>query len=337
LEPLIEVREAEMPSASERAVLGATEGGEVIRTTVDASGRPVAIWVRWRQVPDFYGSGPRDRHYVLDHLTGEIRFGNGQQGMVPPRGRNNIRAALYRTGGGVRGNQPAGVISQLKSTVPYIDGVINLEAAGGGAAQETLERVKERGPRSIRHRNRATTLQDFADLAQLASTDVARVHVLAAEGYDNAGRVGLILVPQSTEARPVPSLDLISRVEAYILAHAAPTVDLWLAGPDWVQVTVVAEIVPESLEIADAVETDVSTALQRFLHPLTGGSDGQGWAFGRRPHRSDLYALIESIPGVDYVRTLSVEEEEIGVVQTDHFLVFSGSHEISLVSPDEEV
>src|SRR4029078_3426510 len=56
-------------------------------------------WVRWDQTPDCYGSGPRDRHYVLDNLTGEVRFGDGQNGIIPPAGNGNVRMSIYRTGG----------------------------------------------------------------------------------------------------------------------------------------------------------------------------------------------------------------------------------------------
>jgi predicted phage baseplate assembly protein len=137
-----------------------------------------AVWVLWQEVPDFYGSGASDRHYILDRQTGEIRFGNGQAGMIPPRGRNNIRLSFYRTGGGKQGNVISQTISQLKTTVPYIDRVINLEAAAGGAQQETLDRLEERVPKQLRHRDRAVTLEDIADLAYEASTDVARVKVV---------------------------------------------------------------------------------------------------------------------------------------------------------------
>jgi hypothetical protein len=334
LAPRIEVREPEMPSVAERAVIEAEEGEDAITTVLDASGRPSEIWVRWHQVPDFYGSGPRDRHYILDHLTGEVRFGDGRHGMVPPQGRNNIRAAMYRAGGGTRGNRPAGTIIQLKSAVPYVDGVTNHEVAGGGANRETLERVKERGPRALRHLGRAVTAQDFEDLAHEASPDVARARAIGAKDGNDAGRVGLILVPRSTDPQPIPSLELINRVEDYILARCAPTVDLWIAGPDWMEVSVTAEVVPVSLQAANALEAAVVTALQRFLHPLTGGPDGRGWAFGRYPQNSDLYALIESIDGVDHIRSLSVETKEIGEVRPQRFLVYSGTHNISLVLPE---
>ncbi len=72
--------------------------------------------------------------------------------MIPPRGRNNIRLSFYRTGGGEPGNVAHETITQLNTTIPYIDRVINLEAAAGGADQEDLERLKERVPKQLRHR-----------------------------------------------------------------------------------------------------------------------------------------------------------------------------------------
>ena len=46
--------------------------------------------------------------------------------------------------------------------------------AAGGAAAELLAALLEREPRKLRHRGRAVTLEDYEDLAKLASPDVAR-------------------------------------------------------------------------------------------------------------------------------------------------------------------
>ncbi|MFM6199107.1 MAG: baseplate J/gp47 family protein, partial [Dolichospermum sp.] len=98
--------------------------------------------------------------------------------MIPPRDRTNIRLSFYRVGGGEQGNLVSQSVNQLKTTIPYIDRVVNLEAAAGGANQEKLERLKERVPQKLRHRNRAVTLQDIEDLAYEASTDVKRVKLI---------------------------------------------------------------------------------------------------------------------------------------------------------------
>jgi hypothetical protein len=76
----------------------------------------------------------------------------------------------------------------------------------------------------------------------------------------------------------------------------------------------------------------VQERLAAFLHPLTGGLDAQGWDFGRAPHRSDFFALVESVEGVDHVRFLELDEtEELdGVRESGRYLVYSGVHQISV-------
>ncbi len=316
------VREPERPAPAEVAAL---EGPDAITVTVDELGQPDEIWVRWHPVADFYRSGPLDRHYTVDPLSGEIRFGDGQAGRAVPRGQNNIRIT-YRTGGGAAGNRAEATITTLKSAVPYLDAVTNHEPSQGGSPQESIERLHERGPRALRHRDRAVTAQDLEDIACDASADVARAQAVVPSRFDpfelwldpaaptpraghlaaDAGRVGVIVVPDSPATRPAPSLGLLRQVQAHLQARAPATAQLWVAGPEWIQVTVTATVVPLSLDVAEPVRGRVRAALERYLHPLTGGPDGRGWAFGRKPHRSDLFAVAEAVDGVDHVRTLTV-------------------------------
>ncbi len=318
------VREREQPTVTEARAVMQLEGADAITVTHDAAGQPEDIWVRWHAVADFYGSDPRDRHYTVDALTGEVRFGDGQFGLVPPQGQNNIRVA-YKTGGGEQGNRATETIVQLKSGVPYIDGATNHEPAQGGAAREPIERLKARGPRVLRHRNRVIAAQDIEDLAYEASSDVARAAAVLpwfdptnlwldpktapTEGHIkvDAGRMGVIVVPNTDATRPTPSLGLLRVVQAHLVERCPSTADVWVAGPEWVRVTVKATVVPIALDQADAVAERVRTTLAGYLHPLSGGPKGEGWAFGRKPHRSDVYALVEGVAGVDHIRVLEID------------------------------
>ncbi|GAX37254.1 baseplate J/gp47 family protein [Nodularia sp. NIES-3585] len=353
----LEVEEGQIPNQLE---------SERIKVIRDDLGEIEEVWTLWQEVPDFYGSRESDRHYILDRQTGEIRFGNGQTGMIPPRGRNNIRLTFYRTGGGEQGNVTSQTISQLKTTVPYIDQVINLEAAAGGSPQESLDRLKERVPKQLRHRDRAVTIDDIADLAYAASTDVARVKVVTpdlltpnfsalnenfwldpnnpdvsfnderentifADINRRAGQVKLIILPQSSDRQPVPSLALLKQVETYIRSRCHATMDLVVTAPKWQEVTVTATISPISLEAADVVRNKVRQYLEAFLHPLTGGR-GEGWQFGRSPEKSDFYAIIQSISGVDYVDSLEIlpaTELNLSSLSADT-LIYSGNHTINI-------
>ena len=347
----LEVREPDRPSSKERARIESEEGPDAISETLDELERPVEIWVRWHEVPDFYGSGARDRHYVVNHLTGEVSFGDGLNGMIPPRGAGNLRVKFYQTGGGRAGNRAAGTITELKTTVPYVDSVINTEPAAGGADAESRDSLIRRGPRTIRHRDRAVTAQDYEDLAMLASSEVARVKCFPlqdlAVGIDlnesKKGVVSLVVVPYSTSAKPYPDLELFDTVRSHLERRRAAEARLVIVGPKYVRVAVRAEVVPSAAAAVGNLEANIVGALSRFLHPLTGGAEGAGWNFGRKPHASDIYAVIESVADVGYVRSLKLSAAtEVGDVETpvdfdelsdgqDYFLVYSGEHEINLV------
>ena len=307
-------------------------------------------WITWQEVPDFYGSQGIDRHYIINHLTGVVQFGGGSNGRVPPPG-SNLRMKHYQTGGGSSGNRLTREITQLKTTIPYVDRVTNLEPATTGANAEPLEAFMNRAPKVIRHGNRAVTVEDFEDLALLASPAVARARCVPllnlkrdplaiAEGGPQLGEVSVIIVPNEIARLPNPSLELIDRVKTYLEAHCTPTLNLSVVGPLYIEVSVTVEIVPVSLALSGSVERHVKETLTRFLHPLTGGFDGKGWFFGRRPHRSDLYALLESIQNVDHIHSLRITPDDTEILpdsiqtilDTDRFLVYSGNHTIRLIN-----
>lgn len=344
----LEVRESEMPSAQDQINIKRDEGDDAITPILDANGNPTKeCWVRWHEVDDFYASVSRDRHYVINHLTGEIQLGNGRNGLIPSLSKNNIRMAYYQTGGGEAGNKPAGTIVQLKTTIPYVNRVTNYEAATGGAEAETVEALIDRIPRRIRHHDRAVTLEDYEDLAREASAEVARAKCfplrnLAEHPLDETkvpGTVSVIIVPRSTEVKPLPTLELISRVKDYLEARIDPTVNIVVVGPLYVEVKIFTKLNLTALENGGTVEQDIERKLARFLHPLTGGFDGTGWDFGRQPYQSDLYRLLGGVLGIDHVHSLTVTpdfkkleritEDIRKIIKTNRFLVYSGKHGIT--------
>ena len=137
-------------------------------------------------------------------------------------------------------------------------------------------------------------------------------------------------MPRRPGPQPTSDVTLLTRVREAILARSAPTLLLHVSEPVWVQVTVTAEVVPLSLAVAETLPATVIAALERFLHPLTGRWDGQGWPFGRRPYRSDLYRLLEAVPGVHHVQRLSIAMHDPPLTQAERFLIYSGPHQITL-------
>jgi predicted phage baseplate assembly protein len=299
----------------------------------------VTVFVPWTRVDDLAHSDRFDRHFVLESSTGEVSFGpcirqaDGamfQYGRVPEAGRA-IRFNQYRYGGGIAGNVPAGRIEVLKSTVPYIDRVTNLTRADGGRDPETLEEAQMRARREIRAQQRAVTSEDYEGLAKSASRSVARVKCRppSQEATLPPGTLELLIVPAAFDAlragdRTKLYLDpeLIKVIEKHLDQYRLLTTSLRIREPCYVGVKVKAEIVVSEYSRPEIVSGRVKDGLRALISPLAlsangetlsdmMGPDWEGWPFGRSLFVSEIYALIQKIPGVKHVLDVKLSRRTV--------------------------
>lgn len=309
---VIRVREKDAPTDAERAELEKAFGPEAGPVVEDAG--KSGCWVRWVEVESFYASTSRSRHYVVDRVTGTIRFGDGRKGMIPPAGTANVVAETYRIGGGARGNVTAGAITALRKSVAHIAGVTNPFPAGGGSDQESVEEAKARGPHVIKSRNRAVTAEDFEWLALQASNGIARARCLPTVGRE--GEVTVVVVPkQDAENRDlreklIPSTELLRRVKHFLDERRLLTTIVQVVRPRYVEVSIEVEVIRKTTGSSEALRNAIEDRLRSFLHPLVGGRNGQGWQFGRNVLKLDLYHVIEDVEGVDMVHRIRLIDED---------------------------
>lgn len=281
-----------------------------LRLKRDRNKRVTEVWVRWREQRHLFFSDPNDRDYAVDRARGWLMFGDGTRGKVPQSGAA-ILARQYRTGGGRAGNVAARALSQLVGPIGGVEAAFNPLMGEGGADGETLENYAIRGPRTVRHRGRAIAPADYKTLAHEASPAVARaIPVRNPAGRPIPGWVTLLIIPYSEEPRPWPSFGLREQVRRFIEARApadlAAARGIYMTGPDYLSLDIAATVAPVDPAEAGAVETRARKALGEFLHPLLGGPEGRGWELGRDVFLSDMAAVLERVPGVDYVEELAL-------------------------------
>lgn len=293
----------------------------------------------WREVDDFSASTPQDKHYVLNRGTGTVLFGDGRHGKVPAVGFNNIKAAPYRFGGGTKGNVGAGTITRLRDTHPFVASVVNKEPAAGGGDEETVEEAILRGPaEQLKTKNRAVTAEDFEILTLESSTGIARAKTLAL--FDPADpavpKPGLVSVIVLPKGRAPLSLALRAQITDYLDRRRLVTTQIFVVEADFAPFNVKVKVAKTDEANPVTLETALKAVIREFYDPEFGGDPvravdvgqqlsterGEGWPFGRDIFLSELFELLERVPGVDHVdeitgpaATVSIEGHQLPDLQ----------------------
>lgn len=98
----------------------------------------------------------------------------------------------------------------------------------------------------------------------------------------------------------------VDEVEQLLDTRHLLTSELHVRGPAFRNVCIRAVLVrtlPPKLN-RTALAATVAHALYQFFDPLTGGPDMTGWPLGRHLYASEVYQVIEQVPGVDHVEAL---------------------------------
>jgi len=280
--------------------------------TISVGGEP------WKAVPDFAGSGPDDRHYVLDRADGVVRFGDGVQGTVPEPGQEVV-ATDCEFGGGEDGNVPASTEWHFECGSLGDAAVVPLGGASGGTDAESVESALARVKAVRQTPFRIVTQSDYSYVAtHTPGLRFGRAAVLTGdEDRDPADPIRVVVVPFSPpDVRPVPSEGFLDAVDCHLKRHALLTDDVTAVEPTYVGVEVEADVrVVEGTVPAERQRACVD-AVHEFLDPLR-GFEGDGWLFGRPVYISEIYELLEATEGVETVVDVSVTTEGVDFSESD--------------------
>jgi hypothetical protein len=289
-----------------------------------------AAGVTWTERPDFDLSGRADSHYLLDPMRGRVTFGDGENGRRLPSGA--VVSVRYRATRADAGNLPAGRAQRIAGNPPDL-AVENPVPATGGAAAETLDEAAARAVDSVEQPLRAVTLADYERIA-LETPGVRLARAVALADFDPAfpcfqanGVVTVIILPHLPRRRPFPSLATRRAVAGHLAGRRLIGTRVIVTGPVYLEVAVRATVRAFSGTDPAELRQRISSALDRFLHPLT-------WPLGRDVYRSEVLQVLDETAGVDHVLDLElIAEGKAGcgnVCVGPTVLVAAGVHEITV-------
>jgi Baseplate J-like protein len=184
---------------------------------------------------------------------------------------------------------------------------------------------------ALRHRYRAVACEDFEQLAledwpeteaakTLGNAGIIRrakclpqLNLAATALTDRTlalGHVSLVVVPMgATTADKVLNPTLQTGLWTFLDQRRLLTTQHHVVGPEYVPVQIKATLHLEDGASAQRVRTAASEAIHQFFDPLEGGVDHQGWPFGRSVYMSEVYELLDRLPGVDYAENVILQND----------------------------
>jgi hypothetical protein len=327
---------------------------------------PIVITVdneRWTAVPSFDDSDPQSKHYVFDNEKGYVQFGNRLNGQVPSTGQQ-VSAIWYRVSAGAAGNVGKDLNWRFRNAaIPGIT-LRNLEPATGGKDPEPLDEMELRIRSLLNRPQRAVTAADFELLAlSTPSAHVARAKAIAnCPVGESISVVALPKIRPGRKGKPKsPSKPFLHKVERQLQRSRLLCDNIRVLSPIYIEVRVSARLRLTKGAGPEAVLDRAREALDRFLYGdlqptrRTSTPDRESvrkaslqspcptkWPFGRSVFPSEVYAILDAVPGVDFVSNLilsasrnsnAIVADKTGAIPVPSIgLAFPGPHDLSVDS-----
>jgi hypothetical protein len=245
----------------------------------------------WQVTNDLLTAAATDKVFTLtssDTGTITVTFGDGTLGAIPDL--DVPIYAAYRVGGGARGNIDANQIIDISVGIAGIY-IASSSAMTGGREVESTESIRTNAPKAFRAQDRAVSLRDFEDLA------------LAVPGNAKAKAIGAhysaITIATVGADNAVPSDDQLTATARYVQARTLTGVYVDVVPGTLVGVNIGSTSAPVVLGIySNFRASEVVLAAQKALQDLL---SSQRSSFGQRIAASKIFALLDAIPGVEYV------------------------------------
>lgn len=266
----------------------------------------VRCHVLWDRIEDLALASPEERVYVLDPYEGSIQFGDGRTGRVPPDGDRNIQV-IYASGGGERGNVPAGTVNGLVNGLPFISDVENLTPMRGGTSRMTLEQIKTRGNRFLRHRGRAAGQRDYEDIVSELFPQVRHVRCYAGINTRGEEQHGAVTVVLDGYGEQEESLWELSRKVYQELSHRVScclTAEGLLQVRPAIRVTVNTTVTIELERMDRAAESqqEIANRIQHWIETV--------WKqrhIGSQIRLSEIWTVVRETENVRLIHRILVE------------------------------
>ncbi|WP_457622075.1 baseplate J/gp47 family protein [Persephonella sp.] len=334
LVPAVQVRNVK----KEHRVEAIKPGSKIKISEECITSKKVSIFIngeRWYEVKDLKHYRNKDPVFLVDRGNGYIEFGDGINGKIP-KGFNITINCFFQTSSGQKGN-----IQPTKNWFihDHIKGE-SLFTGYGGKEPESYEEAFKRAGKDLLKQHTCITEEDYRQV--VSSIPDIKISKIKALRVPDRNIVKIFVLPESDRTKPEPSKGLLKFLCKFLNERRLITTKIEVLPPIFAQIDLRCDITVKENFNPVSVKKRVLEDIHRFLHPVKGGRDKDGWDFGDILYISDFYTLIESIEGVDGVFNLEISSYSSGVKRSDRNLYLSenclpvsGKHLVNIIQKEQ--
>lgn len=257
-------------------------------------------FVTYHKVEDFDNCTPEEPACLLDLREQKLFFGNCENGMAPD---GEIRLVRLRTSSGKSGNIKAGKIRECESLPGLL--VKQYKITEGGRDEETLDQCFSRFRQEMKKINRGVTYSDYEELVRKTpGLLILDSRVISPAEWGKEGQslpenqISIVVQTQSYEKRNV-YLNEKYRMNLNQMLQKKKMfgTSIRLLDPEYIGISVYAEIAVRP-QFQDA-KGQIEEAVKAYL-------DEKSWEIGSPVLCSTVYGIIDTLPCVWQIRSLSV-------------------------------
>lgn len=286
---------------------------EDIKVLKNSSGEVEEVWIKWTQVNDFIVSQKMDRHYVVDKNQGIVYFGDGINGKIPTAKNEESIKICYSVGGGENGNLKPLEIRSMTRSLGYINKVFNPLATYGGCDMEKLGEALERSPNILKHRGKAVTAKDYEDLAMEASRNITKAKCFSGiniEGKKEPGAVTLVILQKGDFENELYFRGLKEEVTKYLESRNCNLINkkgkFNVIAPYFIEICVKIDVETSDLDYVFSVKKEIEEKLNKFINPMHGNFDENGWEIGEIPARTQILNCLKNIKNITKINNIII-------------------------------
>lgn len=199
----------------------------------------------------------------------------------------------------------------MTRSLGYINKVFNPIETSGGCSRENIDDAIKRSPNILQNRGRAVTLSDYENLAMESSRNIKKAKCFSginALGEKEPGAITLVVLQNGNFGNDLYFNSMKEEIISYLASRNMNILNkrrkFNIISPCFIEISVKVEVETFDLDSVLSVKQEIEETIIRFIDPLKGKFNGQGWGIGELPVRTQILNSLNNINNIKKITSI---------------------------------